>query len=56
MGVEFGAPVSAALTMIFGVAMGRMRAASEEAEMLAQFGNQYARYLQETESFIPGIW
>ncbi len=54
--LEFGAPVSAALTIIFGVAMGRMRAASEEAEMLAQFGDQYARYLQETESFIPGIW
>jgi protein-S-isoprenylcysteine O-methyltransferase Ste14 len=54
--LEFGAPVSAALTIIFGVVMGWMRAAKEEADMLAQFGDQYARYMQETESFIPGIW
>jgi len=54
--LEFGAPVSAALTLIFGTVMGRMRAATEEAEMLVQFGDQYARYLQETECFIPGIW
>jgi len=48
--------VSAALTLIFGIVMGRMRAATEEAEMLVQFGDPYARYLQETECFIPGIW
>jgi protein-S-isoprenylcysteine O-methyltransferase Ste14 len=54
--LEFGAPVSAALTIIFGIVMGWMRAAAEEAEMLAQFGDQYASYMRETESFIPGIW
>ncbi len=54
--LEFGAPVSAVLTIIFGVVMGWMRAAKEEAEMLAQFGDPYARYLDETECFIPGIW
>jgi protein-S-isoprenylcysteine O-methyltransferase Ste14 len=36
--------------------MGWMRAATEEAEMLAQFGDEYARYMQEAECFIPGIW
>ncbi len=54
--LEFGAPVSAVLTIIFGVVMGWMRGATEEAEMLAQFGEQYVLYLEETESFIPGIW
>jgi protein-S-isoprenylcysteine O-methyltransferase Ste14 len=54
--LEFGAPVSAVLTIIFGVVMGWMRAAKEETEMLAQFGDPYARYLDETECFIPGIW
>jgi protein-S-isoprenylcysteine O-methyltransferase Ste14 len=54
--LEFGAPITGALTVIFGVVMGRMRAAMEEAEMLAQFGDDYARYREETECFIPGIW
>jgi protein-S-isoprenylcysteine O-methyltransferase Ste14 len=54
--LEFGAPITAAFTLLFGIVMGRMRAASEEAEMMAQLGDQYARYLQETECFIPGIW
>jgi protein-S-isoprenylcysteine O-methyltransferase Ste14 len=54
--LEFGAPITATLTAIFGIVMGRMRAATEEAEMLAQFGDEYARYLQQTERFIPGIW
>jgi protein-S-isoprenylcysteine O-methyltransferase Ste14 len=54
--LEFGAPLSAAFTIIFGVVMGQMRAATEEADMLAQFGDQYARYMRETECFIPGIW
>ncbi|HVB81334.1 MAG TPA: isoprenylcysteine carboxylmethyltransferase family protein [Candidatus Binataceae bacterium] len=53
---EFGAPITGALTAIFGIVMGRMRARTEEAGMLAQFGDQYARYMQETECFIPGIW
>ena len=54
--LEFGAPITGALTVIFGVLMGRMRASMEEAEMLAQFGDDYARYREETECFIPGIW
>lgn len=54
--LEFGAPITGALTVIFGIVMGRMRAATEEAEMLAQFGEDYARYLEDTECFIPGIW
>jgi protein-S-isoprenylcysteine O-methyltransferase Ste14 len=54
--LEFGAPITGALTVILGIVMGRMRAATEEAEMLAQFGEDYARYLEDTECFIPGIW
>lgn len=54
--LEFGAPITAVIALIFGVLMGWMRAASEEAEMLAQFGDQYARYMQETDRFIPGLW
>ncbi len=54
--LEFGAPISAGLTITFGVMMGWMRAATEQAEMLAQFGDQYGSYMQETDCFIPGIW
>jgi protein-S-isoprenylcysteine O-methyltransferase Ste14 len=36
--------------------MGRIRAAGEEAEMLALFGDPYVRYLHDSECFIPGIW
>ena len=54
--LEFGAPISAVLTITFGVMMGWMRAATEQAEMLAQFGDQYGSYMQETDCFIPGIW
>ncbi len=54
--LEFGAPIAAAVTALFGIVMGRMRAAAEEASMLAQFGGEYARYLHDTEAFIPGIW
>jgi protein-S-isoprenylcysteine O-methyltransferase Ste14 len=54
--LEFGAPITAAFTLIFGIVMGRMRANTEEAAMMAQFGDEYARYMQNTEKFIPGIW
>jgi protein-S-isoprenylcysteine O-methyltransferase Ste14 len=54
--LEFGAPITAAFTLIFGIVMGRMRANTEEAAMMAQFGDEYARYMQDTEQFIPGIW
>ncbi|HZZ07592.1 MAG TPA: isoprenylcysteine carboxylmethyltransferase family protein [Candidatus Binataceae bacterium] len=54
--LEFGAPIVAVITIMFGTVMGWMRAASEEAEMLAEFGDEYARYMQEAECFIPGIW
>ena len=53
---EFGAPVAALITLTVGAVMGRMRARAEEAEMLTQFGDQYARYMHETDCFIPGVW
>lgn len=53
---ECGAPIAALITLVFAAAMGMRRAATEEAEMLAQFGEEYARYMRETDAFIPGVW
>ncbi len=54
--LEFGAPITALVTIIVGIAMGRRRAAVEEAEMLVQFGEEYAQYVRESDAFIPSIW
>ena len=54
--LECGAPITAVITLIFGIVMGRTRANTEEAAMMAQFGDEYARYMMNTERFIPGIW
>ncbi|HZO81663.1 MAG TPA: isoprenylcysteine carboxylmethyltransferase family protein [Candidatus Binataceae bacterium] len=53
---ECGAPIAALITIVVGALMGRRRIAVEEAEMLAQFGEEYAQYMRETDAFIPNVW
>jgi protein-S-isoprenylcysteine O-methyltransferase Ste14 len=54
--LEFGAPITAIVTIIVGITIGRRRAAAEEAEMVAQFGEEYAQHMRESDAFIPGLW
>jgi protein-S-isoprenylcysteine O-methyltransferase Ste14 len=53
---ELGAPLVAIITLIVGGIVGRRRIAAEEAEMLAQFGEEYAQYMRETDALIPSLW
>ena len=54
--LEYGAPVTAVLTLIVGALFTRLKMKSEEAALLARFGEQYERYVQETDALIPSIW
>lgn len=53
---ECGAPLVAVITLVAAAIMGRRRIAGEEAEMRAQFGEEYAQYVRETDAFIPSVW
>lgn len=53
---ECGAPMVAIATLIIAAIMGRRRIAAEEAEMLARFGEEYARYMRESDALIPSVW
>jgi protein-S-isoprenylcysteine O-methyltransferase Ste14 len=54
--IEFGAPITTLVTIIAGIVVGRRRAGAEEAAMLAQYGEEYAQYLRESDAFIPSVW
>ena len=53
---EYAAPITLMLMLIIGVAVIRRRIRNEEADLLAQFGDEYAAYMRETDSVIPNIW
>lgn len=52
----YGAPVTAVLTLIIGGVFARRRIKSEEAALLARFGEEYDTYVRETDALIPAIW
>lgn len=52
----FGAPVTAILTLIIGAILAHRRIKSEEATLLARFGEEYDAYKRETDALIPAIW
>jgi len=52
----YGAPVTAILTVIIGGIFARRRINSEEAELLARFGEEYDTYVRETDALIPAMW
>jgi protein-S-isoprenylcysteine O-methyltransferase Ste14 len=51
-----GAPIVAIISIIVAVIAGRRRIAADEARLLAQFGDEYAQYLRETDAIIPSLW
>ncbi len=53
---EYGAPVTLVIASIIGIAVMRRRIREEEAALLAQFGDEYARYMQVTDRVIPNVW
>ena len=52
----YGAPITAVLTLIVGGIFARRLMKSEEAEMRAQFGEEYDGYIRETDALVPSIW
>jgi protein-S-isoprenylcysteine O-methyltransferase Ste14 len=53
---EYGAPVTFVIASIVGFIVIRDRARNEEAELLAQFGDDYAAYMNVTYSVVPSVW
>ena len=54
--LEYGAPVTLALTLIIGFFAVRGRIRQEEAEMLARYGDEYATYMRTTDNLLPNVW
>lgn len=54
--LEYGAPVTLALTLIIGFIGLRGRIRDEEAEMVARFGDEYAEYMRQTDNILPNVW
>jgi protein-S-isoprenylcysteine O-methyltransferase Ste14 len=52
----YGAPVTAILTVIIGGFFAHRRIQSEEAALLARFGEEYQAYMRVTDALIPAIW
>lgn len=52
----YAAPISAILTLVIGFLAVQSLMATEEAELLARFGEEYATYRTRTEALIPGLW
>jgi protein-S-isoprenylcysteine O-methyltransferase Ste14 len=52
----YGAPITAVLTLIAGGVFAHRRMKSEEAEMRAQFGEEYDAYIRGTDALVPSIW
>jgi len=53
---EYGAPITLVVATIIGIAVMRHRINDEEAALLAQFGDEYARYMLVTDRIIPNVW
>jgi protein-S-isoprenylcysteine O-methyltransferase Ste14 len=54
--LSYAAPISAILTLVIGAFAIQSLIATEEAELLARFGEEYAIYRSRTEALIPGLW
>jgi protein-S-isoprenylcysteine O-methyltransferase Ste14 len=52
----YGAPITAILTLIIGGIFAYRRMKPEEAEMRAQFGEEYDAYIRETDALVPTLW
>jgi protein-S-isoprenylcysteine O-methyltransferase Ste14 len=52
----YGAPVTAVLTLIIGAILARRQINSEEAGLVARFGEEYEAYVRVTDALVPAIW
>jgi len=53
---EYGAPLTMLVMIVAGVVFLRRRIAEDEAEMLANYGDEYANYMRVTDAVIPNVW
>jgi len=53
---EYGAPITMLAIVVVGIFVMRRRIQEEEAEMLAEYGDEYAGYVRETDAVIPNVW
>jgi len=53
---EYGAPITLLAMVAGGVFIVRRRIQEEEAEMFANFGDDYASYRRATDAMIPNVW
>jgi protein-S-isoprenylcysteine O-methyltransferase Ste14 len=53
---EYGAPITLVLASLIGIGVMRRRIRDEEATLMAQFGDEYARYIQVTDHVVPNVW
>jgi protein-S-isoprenylcysteine O-methyltransferase Ste14 len=53
---EYGAPITMVAMVVTGIVVLRRRIQEEEAEMLANYGDEYAAYVRETDAMIPNVW
>ena len=53
---EFAAPITLIVALIILIVVALRIISEEEAEMLAEFGDEYAAYMRQTDSLIPNVW
>ena len=53
---EYGAPITMLAMMVVGIFILRQRIGQDEAELLANYGDEYAEYMHTTDAMIPNIW
>lgn len=53
---EYGAPIAMLAAVAAGVFVLRRRVRADEAEMLANYGDEYAAYMRVTDAMIPNLW
>ena len=53
---EYGAPITAVVTIAVLFAASRRAIRTEEAELIARFGEEYESYRRETDRLIPNVW
>jgi protein-S-isoprenylcysteine O-methyltransferase Ste14 len=53
---EYGAPITAIVTIAVLFAASRRAIRAEESELIARFGAEYESYRRETDRLIPNVW
>jgi protein-S-isoprenylcysteine O-methyltransferase Ste14 len=53
---EYGAPISLLLAIAVGFIVTNRRIQREEADMMAEYGDDYANYVRITDRVIPNLW